>query len=239
MAIALSDSGVNITEANPLSVAIDIVANDYVIGAFETDSQDSGVGSFESPMAEDVRIVTNTDSMTFYAASGRASGTDTALTASNGSGSGGNNLTGAILAFSGVDLTTALDDTIEQATDNAAVTTTSGLSVTTTMAGVMLVLCVGWDQTNTTDPTSGVDDGGAGLSWTIVTAYQAASWRKGFLAYALKPSAGSITVAGTTDNAAGYGAALYALRPAGGGGTAGPLVNGPLIKSLFGGALVR
>lgn len=216
MSVALASSGTNTTPATPLAVSVTVAANDYLVASYVSDSTNaSATPTYDSPLVQDFTSTSNVDGMRFHAASGRAGGSDTTLSVDNG-GTGVSRLIGLIAAFSGVDTTTANDAT--PVTGSGEGTSTAGIAITTVTDGAMLVLVVGIDPASATDPTFSVTDGGAGLSWNYITCYEPSGFRKVVLAYAIKPTAGATTVTGNFTISAGYGATLYALRPAAGGG---------------------
>jgi hypothetical protein len=228
-AIGLSNSGTNTTPADPLVITVSAAANDFLIASISTDSSASPASlTLGSPLVQDYTATSAVvDGMRFHAASGRASGSISSVSVS-GFGAGAFRGIGAIAVFTGVDTTTALDTAVVTAADGgAAANNTGNMIITPVTAGTMLVMTAAFDQSGTTDPTFSVNDNGAGLSWTYVTSYEPAGFRKTMIGYAIAPSAATYTLVGNFGLTGGFAAALYALRPATGGG------GGSSIPAIF------
>jgi len=223
MAIALASSGTQPTGNLSPSVTITIAVDDILIAGYASDATGSSMSSYGSPLAQDVTNESTFDNQTFFAASGRATGSASSIVSTCSA-----TACAVVAAFSGVDTTTQNDATPVSASSSSGVTSTGAMNITTATGGAMLALVVGVDG-GTTDPTFSVSDGGAGLTWNYITSYESGGFRKLVIAYALKPSAGAIAVTGNFGLTAGFGACLYALKPAGGGGGSSPVLMGQAI----------
>lgn len=211
--IALRGSFTNATPASPLTITTTgVVANDYLIGAFNTDTP-SGAYTVPAPLTKINEVALTVDNAMAAQASGKATGSIASLAITNASDS----LVGALVAFSGVDTTTPNDATAVAIFDNAASTSARTASITTVTAGAELVAACSYDTQGTTNPTPTVSDT-AGLSWTTVSAYETGGFRKVSISYALKATAGATTVSIAPTFSSGIACTLFALRPAGGGG---------------------
>lgn len=220
MAIALASSGAQTTPDVSVTISATISVDNYLVAAYVSDGLSTGSPSYGSPLVEITKVQTSADNQMAYYASGKATAGASSITSSSFPDAN----VGALGAFSGVDTSTSFDVTFSsgshQASTNANVSSTSTLTITTATAGAMVVAMYGWDD-GTTDPTITIDDGGAGLSWSHVTAYQSGGFRKCGFFYALAPTAGALSVFLNGSPAGGYSLIVIALRPASGGGGGG------------------
>lgn len=232
MAIALASSGANTTPATSLSISATISVDDYLVAAYVSDALTTTSPSYGSPLVEIIKIQTSADSQEAWYASGKATAGASSLTSSSFPDA----VVGVLGAFSGVDTSSPLDVTFSagshSASTNANVSSTSTLTITTVTAGAMIVVPYGWDD-GTTDPTMSIDDGGAGLTWGHVTAYQSGGFRKCGFFYAILPSAGALSVFLNGSPAGGYSFIVIALKPASGGGGGGGAPDDDPITCVF------
>jgi len=221
MAIALSSSGSQPTPALDVTINATIAVDNYVVAVYVSDALTTTSPSYGSPLSEITKIQTSADNQMAYYASGKATAGASSLTSSTFPDQN----IGALGVFSGVDTTTPFDVTFSsgshQASTNASVSSTSTLTITTATAGAMVLAMYGWDD-GTTDPTITIDDGGAGLSWSQVTAYQSGGFRKCGFFYATKPTAGALSIFLNGSPAGGYSFVVIALRASSG---SGPTIN--------------
>lgn len=226
MSIALASSGAQTTPAADVTISATIAANDYLVAAYVSDGLSTTSPTYGSPLAEIVKLTTSADNQEAYYASGKATGSASSITST---GFPEANI-GVLGVFSGVDTSTPFDVTFSagshSATHNANVSFTDTLTITTSSAGAMVVVPYGWDD-GTGDPTITIDDGGAGLTWGHVTAYQSGGFRKTGFLYAIKPSAGALSVFLNSTVAGGYSFIVIALKAAAGGG-GGSLSDDPI-----------
>lgn len=225
MAITVASSNANGTAASPLSLTLSAVADDYCVACYASDAA-SGAASYGSPLVQIVSNTSTADGQSFYSGAGKATGSLSSISTTNAAST----IVGTGAVFRGVDTTTALDVTFNSTnhsgSSSSAGTATASKSITTVTAGAMLVFMVGWDTTSTSNPTTTINDGGAGLTWTVLSANESGGFRKCALAYAIAAAAGTYTIIGNSTVSAGYGMCLLALRPSGGGGGGGDILLG-------------
>jgi hypothetical protein len=216
MAIAQRNFWANATPASPLTINVSgapgVAADDYLIGAFNTDTP-SGAFTVPSPLTKVNEIALTVDNAMCAQAHGRATGSETNLSTTNAS----DTLVGLIVGFSGVDTTTANDATPVALFSNTSGVAARTVAITTVSANCMLVVAISYDTQGTTDPTPTISDT-AGGTWTIRNSFESGGFRKTTIAYALKASIGATTVSITPAFSTGVAATLFALREASGGG---------------------
>ena len=213
MAIALRTSGTQPVAATNCDTTISTISDDCLIGGWSSDNSTHGTYTFESPFS--TAEVDNTQSwngQSFVGSLGIETSSDTVKRLTDST----NAYVGLVAAFSGVDTTTPRDTTTQTASSGAGTASqTATLTFTTATANAMVVFLVAWDEDQGVSPTLTLNDGGAGLTWSSINSLESASpFRNVKLYYAIKPTAGSISVYVSRGATGGYGCAMLALRPA-------------------------
>lgn len=225
MAAAYSNSWANSTGANPLSITTSPTIHDYLLGGFVHDIANEDACS-ATGFTSRVNQTTTGDGQTLNIVDKPdASGSEGAISFST---TFAHQMIGFCLAASGVDNTTPRDVAPQVGNNNTAAASpwTIDVSITPVTDGCLIVAIMGSDTTSGVDAVHSFSTTvGSTGAWTVRQDLNGlGAFGNIGVGTCSQTTAGAITVRGTGTKAAasaGRSMAVFALRPAGGGGGAG------------------